>query len=72
MALSNAERQCAYRERALKDVYGPNLSRVQVLLEPHTAANLRRLVKKTGKTKRELIEQAINELAAKLDCNYGD
>ncbi|CAE6484872.1 hypothetical protein NMYAN_10217 [Nitrosomonas nitrosa] len=30
------------------------------------------MVKKTGKTKRELIEQAINELAAKLDCNYGD
>ncbi|SFJ05140.1 ribbon-helix-helix protein, CopG family [Nitrosomonas sp. Nm34] len=72
MAKTSAERQREYRDRAFKDPFGLNLTRVQVMLDAHPAANLRRMAKYTGKSKRELIEQAINELAAKLNCNYGD
>lgn len=72
MALTNAEKQRKYRERALKDPEGHNLTRVQVLIEPFPAGCLRRMVQATGKTKKELIEQAILDLADKLDCRYGD
>jgi len=70
MALSNAEKQRRYRERALKDHEGLLLTRLQVLIKPHSAANLERLAKHTAKTKRELIEMAIDELAERLQCNY--
>jgi hypothetical protein len=62
MAVSNAERQRRYRERALKDPDGTLLTRLQVMLGPHPAANLNRLCQKTGKSKREVVELAINEL----------
>lgn len=72
MALTNAEKQRKYREHALKDPSGHNLTRLQVLIEPHAAACLERMAKGTGKTKKELIEQALVELADKLSYRYGD
>ncbi len=69
---ANAERQRRYRERATKDIDGPLLTRLQVLLDPNAAANLERLKKATGRPKRALIERAINELAKALQCNTDD
>ena len=70
MKLTNAERQKRYRERALRDPDGHLLTRLQVLISPQAAANLERLVKKTGKPKKELIDMAIIDLAEKLQCNF--
>ena len=70
MKLTNAERQKRYRERALRDPDGHLLTRLQVLISPQAAGNLERLVKKTGKPKKELIEMAIIDLAEKLQCNF--
>lgn len=72
MALTNAEKQRAYRERALKEVDGLNLTRLQVLIEPFSNGCLERMVKKTGKTKKELVELALLNLADHYDCRYGD
>ena len=72
MALTNAEKQRKYRERALKDPEEHNLTRVQVLIESFPAGCLKRMIKATGKTKKELIEQAILDLAEKLNCRFGD
>lgn len=72
MALTNAEKQRKYRERALKDPEGHNLTRLQVLIDSYSAACLERMAKGTGKTKKELIEQALVELADKLGCKHGD
>jgi hypothetical protein len=72
MALTNAEKQQKYRERALKNPSGHNLTRLQALIDSHAAACLERMAKNTGKTKKELIEQALVELADKLGYKYGD
>lgn len=61
-------RQKRYMERMLKEPDGPNRTRIQVLIDPHAAACLERLEKKTGMLKREVIEQAIIELADSLGC----
>ena len=62
MALSNAEKQRRYRERALKDPDGLLLTRLQVMLSPSADATLNRLCARTGKTKREIVESAIMAL----------
>lgn len=59
MALTNAEKQARYRERALRDPDGLLLTRVQVLIGPHAAANLKRIRKRMGWTVREAIEHGI-------------
>ena len=69
MAVSNAERQRRYRERALKDPDGTLLTRLQVMLSPDADANLRRITEQMDKSKREVVEIAINELAKSLRCN---
>ena len=69
MAMTNAERQQRYRERALKDPDGALLTRLQVFIGAHEAANLEKICRATGSTKRQAVEQAINELARSLDSN---
>jgi len=63
--MSSAERQRKYREKAAESA----LVRLQVVLEPSTAANLEKICRTTGSTKRQAVEQAINELARSLDSN---
>ena len=67
--LSTAERQKRYRERALRDPDGTLLTRLQVMLSPNAAANLERITARTGQTKRQVVETALNELARSLQCN---
>ena len=67
--MSTAERQKRYRERALRDPDGTLLTRLQVMLSPNAAANLERITTKTGKTKRQVVETALLELARSLQCN---
>lgn len=75
MAMSGAEKQRLYRARHFGQ--GPEgyaegfdpLHRLQTNISSLPAANLRRLAKKTGLTKRQIIEMAINELAERLQCN---
>lgn len=62
MAMTNAERQQRYRKRGL-------LTRLQVMIDPGAAANLEKVCRLTGSTKRQAVEQAINELARSLDSN---
>ena len=62
MAMSNAERQRRYRERAMRDPEGLLLTRLQVLLSPSADGALRRLVEHTGSTKREVVEQALQQM----------
>jgi hypothetical protein len=65
MAMTNAEKQRRYRERALKDPDGLLLSRLQVLVGPSTHAQLERLSAATGWTKRQIVEEAIRILAVR-------
>lgn len=67
--MTTAERQRKYRERALRDPDGLNLTRLQVMLSAHPAACLERLCKKTGKKKRETVALALIELAKTLGCD---
>ena len=67
--ISTAERQRRYRERALKDPDGTLLTRLQVMLSPNAAANLERIAARTGQTKRQAVEKALQELAKALQCN---
>ena len=67
--MSTAERQRRYRERALRDVDGTLLTRLQVMLSSTAAANRERITTRTGQTKRQVIETALNELARSLQCN---
>ncbi len=69
MPMSAAERQRRYREKALRDPDGDLLTRLQVMIGPHATANLERLVGKTGMSKRQVVEKAINEFARALQCN---
>ena len=62
MPKSNADSQREYRERVLKDPDGLILTRLQTMLSPSADGALRRLVKATGKTKREVVELALREL----------
>ena len=67
--MSTAERQRRCRKRALRDVDGTLLTRLQVMLSPTAAANLERITARTGQTTRPAIETALNELARSLHCN---
>ncbi len=69
MAMTSAERQQKYRERALKDPDGHLLTRMQVMVGPSASANLERICQSGGWTKRQAVEVAINELAKSLRCN---
>lgn len=73
MAMTNAEKQKQYRERhsGNSDDY-EILHRLQTNLDSLAFRNLERMVKATGKTKRELIEQAIVELSERLECRYSN
>ena len=62
MALSNAEKQARYRYRALRDPGGLLLTRVQVLIGPRAAADLKRIRKRTGWTLQETVERAVKLL----------
>jgi len=77
VGLTNAEKQKRYRSQH----YGLDseagyvegveiLHRLQTNLNSVANANLKRLVKKTGNTRRRIIEEAINDLAERLGCNY--
>ena len=68
-AMTAAERQRRYRERALKDPDGTLLTRLQVMLGPHAAANLKRICQRGDMSKRQVVERAINELAMSLQRN---
>ena len=67
--MSTAERQKRYRERALRDPDGTLLTRLQVMLSPNAAANLERITARTGQTKRQAVEKALQDLAKALQCN---
>lgn len=67
--MTAAERQAKYRERALKDVDGLLLARVQTLLSAPAHAKLKRIQKATGWTQRRCIEEAITRLAVELNCD---
>jgi hypothetical protein len=62
MALSNAERQKQYRQRALRDPDGHLLTRLQVMISPQAAAALERIRGATGESKRQVVERALVEL----------
>ena len=59
MGMSNADKQRCYRERTLKDPDGLLLTRLQVMLSPSADATLTRICERTGKTKRQVVEDAI-------------
>lgn len=76
MGLTNAEKQKRYRSQH----YGLDsetgyvegveiLHRLQTNINSVANANLKRLVKKTGHTRRQIIQEAINDLAERLGCN---
>ena len=67
--MSTAERQRRCRKRALRDVDGTLLTRLQVMLSPTAAANLERITARTGQTKRQVVETALREFAKTLQCN---
>lgn len=69
MKLTNAERQKRYRERALRDPDGHLLTRLQCYLKPSAAANLERIVRATGKSKQDIVNDAIIQLAEYLGCD---
>ncbi|MHB8388545.1 MAG: hypothetical protein ACYDBH_03060 [Acidobacteriaceae bacterium] len=56
---ANAAKQARYRHRALHDPDGLLLTRVQALIGPRAAADLRRIKKRTGWTQQEIFERAI-------------
>lgn len=66
MALSNAQKQAAYRERALRDPDGLLLTRLQAMISPQAAAALGRICEATGQTKREAVEAALLQFAASV------
>jgi len=68
-AMTAAERQRIYRERAFKDPDGALLTRLQIMIESHATANLEWICKQEGWTKCQAVETAINELAKVLHCN---
>lgn len=82
MALTNADKQKQKQRYRIRH-YGtqsetgyvegfdiPHRLQTNIISLPN--ANLKCLVKKTGMTKRQIIEKAINELAERLQCNCKD
>jgi hypothetical protein len=72
-AMSAAERQRRYRQRALKDPDGLLLTRVQVYLAPRPARVLKDLAHDWGCTQREVIERlliAADPLAGRSEKHY--
>lgn len=55
----NLERQHRYRHKALHDPDGSLLTRLQIMLSPYAAGCLDRAVAATGKSKRQIVEQAL-------------
>jgi len=60
-AMSNAERQKRFREKAMES----NLIRLQIMIEPHVADDLKKVCEENGWTQRQAVEKAIIELAGK-------
>jgi hypothetical protein len=69
MAMSNRERQRAYRHRAYKDVDGLLLTRLQVSLGPTPARVLEDLCAEWGCSKREVIERLLKSADPLLQRN---
>lgn len=61
MAMSNAERQRRYRERAFKDPDGPMKVRVSLALDLHAACALKRLSNGYGVTQQEMLKRLLIE-----------
>jgi DNA-binding MarR family transcriptional regulator len=61
MALTTAERQRRYRQKALKDPDGYLLTRLQTYLSPTAARVLKELARDLGCTQREVIERLLIE-----------
>ena len=68
MAKTSAERQRAYRERALRDPDGLLLTRVQVLISAQANGSLRRLMERKGWGVQETVEAALIELEKALNA----
>lgn len=66
MAMTLAERQRRYKERALKDPDGLLLTRLEVLIDASAAGRLQRMATITGQTKRDLVQRAIQRLADEI------
>ena len=65
-AMTTAERQRRYRERAMKGMGGTSLTRLQTMLSPAAATDLSRITMMTGQTRRQAVETALRELAKAL------
>lgn len=65
-AITTAERQRRYRERAIKGPGGTSLTRLQTMLSPAAATDLSRITMMTGQTRRQMMEMALRELAKSL------
>ena len=65
-AMTTAERQRRYRERAMKGPCGTASIRLQAWLSPTAAADLSRITMMTGQTRRQAVETALRELAKAL------
>ena len=61
-AMTTAERQRRYRERAMKGPCGTVSIRLQAWLSP-AAADLSWITMMTGQTRRQVVETALRELA---------
>lgn len=72
MAMTNAERQKRYRDKALDGIEGLNMKRLQMIIDVHASYCLDRMARGTGRTKRELVEEAIIKLADELGYRHGD
>ena len=66
MAMTPAERQRKYKERALKDPDGLLLTRLEVLIDASAAGRLQRMSTITGEKKRDLVQRAIHLLADQI------
>ena len=65
MAMTNAERQRAYRARHLQDVEGMG-ERINTVVSVSAKRSLERLANRYGVTQREMIERAIADAEALL------
>ena len=65
-AMTTADRQRRYRERAMKGPGGTSLTRLQTMLSPAAATDLSRITMMTGQTRRQVVETALRELASSL------
>ena len=69
-AQSNAERQAAYRQRHLNDVEGQG-ERINMVVTVQAKAQLERLARHYGVTKRELLVRVLAEAERKLVDRLG-